>query len=103
MPKELNLNIPSEVLVVTIGEKQYSVPLAMSLPYAKVKVLSKALKGLKGADDIDGQLEIFSEFFKEYIPEDVLDKLPMKALYNLATAWGEGEGEDTSNNSLGES
>ena len=102
MPKELNLNtLPVEVLKVTIGETVYAVPLATSLPYDKVKVLTKALKNLKGDDDIDGQLEIFSEFFKEYIPEDVLGKLPMKALYNLATAWG--DADDDTNDSLGES
>lgn len=101
MPKELNLNLPVEVLKVTIGETVYSVPLATSLPYDKVKVLTKALKNLTGDDDIDEQLEIFSEFFKEYIPEDVLGKLPMKALYNLATAWG--ETDDDLNNNLGES
>lgn len=101
MPKELNLNLPVEVLKVTIGETVYSVPLASSLPYDKVKVLSKACKNLKGDDDTDGQLEIFSEFFKEYIPEDVLGKLPMKALYNLATAWG--EADDDLNDNLGES
>ena len=45
--------------------------------------------------------EIFSAFFKEYIPEDVLGKLPMKALYNLAAAWG--DADDDTNDNLGES
>ena len=42
MPKELNLNnTTKEVLVVKIGDKEYSVPLATSLPFKKAKELIK--------------------------------------------------------------
>ena len=101
MPKELNLNtLPVEVLKVTIGETVYTLPLANALPYFKVKKLIKISK----SDDTEEQIDTFIAFFKEYIPEDVLNKLPMKALYSLATTWGEEEEEeDNSNNSLGES
>jgi len=104
MPKELNLNlIPAEVMKVTIGETVYTVPLATALPLDKVKGISKALKDLKkvdAEDTIDEQLEIFVDFFKDYIPEEVLRPLPMKALQALADMWG-----DTSDESgnLGES
>ena len=98
MPKELNLNsLPVEVLKVTIGETVYTLPLANALPYSKVKKLIKISK----SDDTEEQIDTFIAFFKEYIPEDVLGKLPMKALYNLAAAWG--DADDDTNDNLGES
>lgn len=91
MPKELNLNeIPSEVLKVTIGENTYTLPLANNLPYDKVKNLIKASKNGSEEDTTD----VFIAFFKEYIPEEVIDSLPMAKLNALAKAWGDTSGED---------
>ena len=98
MPKELNLNLPTEVLKVTIGEKTYTIPLASALPYKKVKHLLK----ISNAKDTDEQIGVFLEFFKQYIPEDVLDELPMASLTALAKAWGD-TSDASGDSSLGES
>ena len=92
MPKELNLNnTPVEVLKVTIGEKEYSLPLANALPYGKVKKLIKLAK----TGDEEETIETFVAFFKEYIPEDVIDNLSMSNLTALAKAWGDTSEEDS--------
>lgn len=99
MPKELNLNnLPEEVLKVTIGDTVYTLPLSNALPYSKVKKLISITK----MGDTEAQIDTFIEFFKEYIPEDVVESLSMGALTALAQAWGEtSEAEGGSN--LGES
>ena len=43
MPKNINLNQKTEVLVVNIGDKSYKLPFATSLPYKKVKKLIRML------------------------------------------------------------
>lgn len=98
MPNELNLNQNIEVLVVTIGDKKYNVPLATSLPYKKAKALIKLAK--KGEDEA---MDAFIDFFAQYIPQDVLDELPMSALSQLAKAWSGKSNEDEDGESLGES
>lgn len=96
MPNELNLNQNIEVLIVTIGEKKYKIPLATSLPYKKAKALIKLSK-LSGEEATDA----FIEFFAQYIPQEELDELPMSALSQLAKAWA-GKTEESGEN-LGES
>lgn len=97
MPKELNLNnTTKEVLVVKIGDKEYSVPLATSLPYKKAKELIKLAKG-----DEETALDGFIEFFANHIPSEVLDELTMKELTFLAKAWT-GQTEKEGGQSLGE-
>lgn len=97
MPKNLNLtNNTTEVLIVTIGDKDYKIPLATSLPYKKVK----SLMGLTKLDD-EAKIDAFIGFFKEYIPEKVIDELPMSALTELAKAWS-GATEKDGGESLGE-
>ena len=96
MPKELNLDQNIEVLVVTIKDKKYKVPLATSLPYKKAKALMK----LANANEEEA-IDTFMEFFAQYIPQDVLDELPMTALTQLAKAWT-GQTEE-SGKRLGES
>lgn len=97
MPKELNLNnTTKEVLVVKIGDKEYSVPLATSLPYKKAKELIKLAKG-----DEETALDGFIEFFAKYIPSKVLDELTMKDLTILAKSWT-GQTEKEGGQSLGE-
>ena len=99
MPKELNLNnLPNEVLKVTIGEKTYTLPLANALPYSKVKKLIKISK----TGDTEEQIDMFIAFFKEYIPEEVINNLPMASLTALAKAWGDTSEEDGGSD-LGES
>ena len=97
MPKELKLsNQNIEVLKVNIEDKTYTIPLATSLPYKKVKALITLAK-----KDTEEQLDTFIDFFKEYIPEEVIDELPMSALTELAKAWS-GASEKESGQSLGE-
>lgn len=99
MPKELNLNsLPVEVLKVTIGETVYTLPLANALPYSKVKRLLKISK----SDDTEEQIDMFIAFFKEYIPEEVINDLPMASLTALAKAWGD-TSQDEGGSNLGES
>jgi len=99
MPKELNLNtLPEEVLKVTIGSETYTLPLANALPYNKVKDLIKITK----SKEAEEQIEVFINFFKQYIPEDVVDNLPMKSLNALALAWGD-TSEAAGGSNMGES
>lgn len=98
MPKNINLNQKTEVLVVNIGDKSYKLPLATSLPYKKVKKLI----GLANKEDVMEQLSAFIEFLKEYIPEDVIEDLPVSALNQLASAWS-GASTNESGQELGES
>lgn len=99
MPKELNLNtLPEEVLKVTIGDTVYTLPLSNALPYSKVKKLLSITK----MGDTEDQINTFIEFFKEYLPEDVVDSLSMGALTALAKAWGE-TSETEGGSNLGES
>lgn len=90
MPNELNLNNkPNEVLKVTIGDTTYDIPLASSLPYKKVKALIKITK-----QKDDEQIESFVDFFKQYIPEEVIEELSMSALTDLAKAWSRVSNQD---------
>lgn len=84
MPKELNLNTDKEVLVVKVFDKEYQIPLASSLKVKEVKGLMALMK-LEDDEKLNG----FIDFFKNYIPEDVLDELPMKSLTELMNAWSE--------------
>ena len=94
MPKNINLNQKTEVL----GDKSYKLPFATSLPYKKVKKLI----GLANKEDVMEQLSAFIEFLKEYIPEDVIEELPVSALNQLASAWS-GASTNESGQELGES
>lgn len=95
MPNELNLNNQKiDVLVVKIEDKEYKIPLATSLPYKEVKTLI----GLHKNNDSVEAIDIFINFFKKYIDEDVIENLPMSALNELARAWSGANEED-----LGES
>ena len=82
MPKELNLNTDKEVLVAKIFDKEYSIPLASSLKVKEVKSIM-ALTKLEDDEKLDG----FIEFLKNYIPEEVIEELPMKSLTELMNAW----------------
>lgn len=83
MPNELNFTEKhTEVLIVKIGEKEYSIPLATSIPYKKAKSLLKLAKA-----DEETALDGFLEFFSQYIPSDVLEELTMRELTLLAKAW----------------
>lgn len=93
MPNELNLNTNVEVLVVTIEDKTYKIPLAKSLPLKKAKGLMKLT-----SKSTEEQFDAFVEFFKEYIDADVVDNLPISALTELAKAWNKANGDE-----LGES
>ena len=88
----------TEVLVVNIEDKEYKIPLATALPYKKVK----AFVAITKKKDEFEQLDAFVTFFKEYIPEDVIESLPMSALTQLAKAWS-GANEKENGQSLGES
>ena len=78
----------TEVLKATIGEKTYSIPLASSLPYIKLKAMRENDKVI--------------EFFKEYIPEEVFNSLLTDELMQLVKAWNDATLEATGA-SVGES
>ena len=71
--KEITLKNHSntEVLRVTIGEETYSVPLGGSMSYGELRKLQK------GKNNPD----IVVEFFGKYIPEEVIDSLPIETEY----------------------
>ena len=95
--RSIDLNQNVEVLEVQIKDKTYQIPLATSLPYKKVKSLMKLAKSTNEEE----QLDAFVDFFKEHIPEDVVDELPMSSLTALAKAWA-GVTEKESGQTLGE-
>jgi hypothetical protein len=64
-----------DVLKATIGDKTYSIPLASSLPYVKLKVMRTDDKVI--------------EFFKEYIPEEVFNSLVTDEVMQLVKAWND--------------
>lgn len=70
-----------EVLKATIGDKTYSIPLASSLPYVKLKAMRENDKVI--------------EFFKEYIPEEVFNDLLADELKQLVKAWNDATLEAT--------
>lgn len=70
-----------EVLKATISDKTYSIPLASSLPYVK-------LKAMRDNDKV-------IEFFKEYIPEEVFNSLLTDELMQLVKAWNDATLEAT--------
>ena len=78
----------TEVLKATIGDETYSIPLASSLPYVK-------LKAMRDNDKV-------IEFFKEYIPEEVFNNLLTDELMQLVKAWNDATLEATGA-SVGES
>ena len=78
----------TEVLKATIGDKTYSIPLASSLPYVKLKAMRENDKVI--------------EFFKEYIPEEVFNDLLTDELMQLVKAWNDATLEATGA-SVGES
>ena len=78
----------TEVLKATIGDKTYSIPLASSLPYVKLKAMREKDKVI--------------EFFKEYIPEEVFNDLLTDELMQLVKAWNDATLEATGA-SVGES
>ena len=65
----------TEVLKATIGNKTYSIPLASSLPYMRLKAMNTDEKVI--------------EFFKEHIPEDVFNQLLTDELMQLIKAWND--------------
>ena len=77
-----------EILKATIGDKTYSIPLASSLPYVKLKAMRENDKVI--------------EFFKEYIPEEVFNDLLTDELMQLVKAWNDATLEATGA-SVGES
>ena len=64
-----------DVLKATIRDKTYSIPLASSLPYVKLKTMRTDDKVI--------------EFFKEYIPEEVFNSLVTDEVMQLVKAWND--------------
>jgi len=77
-----------EVLKATIGDETYSIPLASCVPYVILKNMRTDEKVI--------------EFFKEYIPEDVVDGLLTDEIMQLVKAWKNATQEATGA-SVGES
>lgn len=113
MPNELNLNQNVEVLVVAIGNEKYNIPLAADLPYKKTKPLMKMAAKWKNYDtqkeidenELDNIMEVFFDFFKQYIPLEVLEELSSRNLMTLATSWvgANNKGNEDDGQTLGES
>lgn len=64
-----------EVLKATIEDETYSIPLASSLPYVK-------LKAMRTDDKVIA-------FFREYIPEEVFNELTTDEVMQLVKAWND--------------
>ena len=80
--KEITLEQPKEVLKVTAYDTSFSIPLAGSIPLA-------VLLPIKKAKDNNEKLDFFVDFLKDYIPEDVYNKLTASEFNQILIAWGE--------------
>lgn len=80
--KEITLEQPKEVLKVNAYDTSFSVPLAGSIPLA-------VLLPIKKAKDNNEKLDFFVDFLKDYIPEDVYNKLTASEFNQILIAWGE--------------
>jgi len=80
--KEITLEQPKEVLKVNAYDKSFSIPLAGSIPLA-------VLLPIKKAKDNNEKLDFFVDFLKDYIPEDVYNKLTASEFNQILIAWGE--------------
>lgn len=80
--KEITLEQPKEVLQVNAYDKTFTIPLAGSIPLA-------VLMPIKKAKTTDEKLEFFVDFLKEYIPEDVFNKLTASDFNQIMVTWGE--------------
>lgn len=80
--KEITLEQPKEVLKVNVYDKSFSIPLAGSIPLA-------VLLPIKKAKDNNEKLDFFVDFLKDYIPEDVYNKLTASEFNQILIAWGE--------------
>lgn len=80
--KEITLEQPKEVLKVNAYDTSFSIPLAGSIPFA-------VLLPIKKAKDNNEKLDFFVDFLKDYIPEDVYNKLTASEFNQILIAWGE--------------
>ena len=80
--KEITLEQPKEVLKVNAYDTSFSIPLAGSIPLA-------VLLPIKKAKDNNEKLDFFVGFLKDYIPEDVYNKLTASEFNQILIAWGE--------------
>ena len=86
---ELTLNRKeTEVLVVNIEGKSYSIPLGTSLKRKQLAKLNKEDEVMK--------------FFEEYLGKDVMDDLTIGEIKEIITAWSKAT-EEASGVKLGES
>lgn len=72
----LNLNdkaVEVEVLEVNIGEATYKIPLGSSMTMNQIESIQR--------------LKSINEFLKDYIPEEVLEKLTIMQLTEIIKAW----------------
>ena len=72
----LNLNdkaVEVEVLEVNIGEAAYKIPLGSSMTMNQVESIQ--------------QMKSINDFLKDYIPEEVLEKLTIMQLTEIIKAW----------------
>lgn len=74
---EITLKAPKEVLVVNVGDTNFSIPLGNSLPFDKMVEMTKA----KG----DDRLQLMYDLLMEYIPENIT--LTMGEVAQILNAW----------------
>lgn len=80
--KEITLEQPKEVIQVNAYGKTFTIPLAGSIPLA-------VLMPIKKAKTTDEKFDFFVTFLKDYIPEDVFNKLTAADFNQIMIAWGE--------------
>ncbi|MCF0128638.1 MAG: hypothetical protein HUJ70_08700 [Pseudobutyrivibrio sp.] len=68
-----------EVLEVETSEGKFSIPLAKSLPYKKVKAMMH-------------QQDVFEGFLLSHLPEKVVDEMTIGDMETLLHAWQEASG-----------
>lgn len=66
-----------DCLEITIGEKNYMMPLAGSMPLKTLKKLTK-----------DADVDVILEVLNAYIPEEITDELTVADVKQIFEAWG---------------
>lgn len=90
--REINVNLPKDVLKVNLGDKSFTIPLGSALPLDEVLSIKKA----------KDKSTFMEDFMKKYIPEDIYKTLTMGEATQIFNAWSEAT-KESSGMSMGES
>ena len=85
--KEITLEQPKEVLKVNVGDRDFSIPLAGSIPFSELVKFRAEVK----TDKFNAMMNLL----KNHIPEEIFDTLTTDNLKTIMEAWTEASQIDT--------